>query len=181
MGEAALEQLPVDHIRWFPAAQSPLKPNGPVASNSQRLQMLQLALSSQSGHKIDTWELDREGTSYTVDTLTHLQSLHPNSPLYLIIGADSLASFDRWKDPQRILETCTLAVIARGGHDQPNYEILNEFATPETIDRCRAAQIKMPQIEISSSDLRDRIANEKSIRFQTPHSVEALIRNQSLY
>ncbi|WP_404310739.1 nicotinate (nicotinamide) nucleotide adenylyltransferase [Neorhodopirellula lusitana] len=181
MAEAALDQLPINHVRWIPAATSPLKPNGPLGDNSQRLQMLRLALAGQSGHEIDTWELDQNGVSYTVDTLEHLHAKHPDSPLFLIIGADSLDSFDRWKSPTKILDLCTLAVIARGGHAPPDYSILNDFASEVMIEQCRAAEIKMPQIEVSSSDLRKRIASKRSIRFQTPHPVEVFIRSESLY
>lgn len=181
MAEAALGQLPIDHVRWIPAATSPLKLRGPVASNAQRLQMLQLALSGRQGHQIDTWELDRDEISYTIDTLKHLRSTHPDQPLYLVIGADSLASFGRWKDPVGILEICTLAVIARGGWESPDYDLIRPYGPTDEIAHCRENEIKMPQIEISSSGLRDRVGSHQSIRFQVPHPVEVFIRNENLY
>ncbi|MCM2371155.1 nicotinate (nicotinamide) nucleotide adenylyltransferase [Aporhodopirellula aestuarii] len=181
IAEAALEQLPIDEVRWVPAATSPLKQSGPVASNSQRLAMLQLALSGQGGHVIDTQELDRDGVSYTVMTLEHLRELFPQRRLFLIIGSDSLASFDRWKDPDRILQLGTLAVVARGGMPPPDYSILKDFASPKKIDECVAAEISMPQIEISSRDLRARVLNSRSIRFRVPHAVEAYIHQETLY
>ena len=181
MAEAALQQLPIDHVRWIPAATSPLKPRGPVASNAQRLQMLQLALSGHQGHQIDTWELDRDEISYTIDTLTYLREEHPEQPLYLVIGADSLASFEQWKDPAGILEICTLAVIARGGWELPDYDLIRPHGVADGITRCRENEIKMPQIEISSSELRERVGSHQSIRFQVPHAVEVYIRNENLY
>lgn len=181
MAEAALQQLPVDHVRWIPAATSPLKPGGPVASNAQRLQMLRLALSGYQGHQIDTWELDRDEISYTIDTLKHLRETHPNQPLYLVVGADSLASFPRWKEPTGILDLCTLAVVARGGWDLPDYDRLRPYGSAETIQRVQQNEIKMPQIEISSNELRERVGNQESIRFRIPHPVEVFIRNESLY
>lgn len=137
IAEAALEHLPVDHVRWVPAATSPLKPAGPVASNSQRLSMLRLALAGQSGHVIDTLELDRDGISYTVDTLEDLRAAFPGRPLFLIIGADSLASFAQWEAPERLLQQCVLAVVRRGGVPSPDYSILNGFASAERVDQCR--------------------------------------------
>ncbi|MCC9657173.1 nicotinate (nicotinamide) nucleotide adenylyltransferase [Rhodopirellula halodulae] len=181
MAESALEQLPIEHVRWIPAATSPLKPHGPVASNEQRLQMLRLALSGQEGHVIDDWELQQDGISFTRLTLEHLHQRFPDRPLYLIIGADSLASFDRWRDPERILELCHLAVIARGGQAQPDYSILNAMAAPDRLQTIRESQILMPQIEISSSDLRDRVCSGRSIRFQVPHPVRTLISQEKLY
>lgn len=179
--EAALEQLPIDHVRWMPAATSPLKLSGPIASNSQRLAMLQLALSGQSGHFVDTHELDRAGISYTVDTLEYLQEKFPGRRLLVIVGADSLASFSQWKEPARLLRQCTLAVVRRGGGPPPNYDVLNEFAMAEKVHECRAAEITMPQIEISSSDLRCRVNDGRSIRFRVPHAVAAFIENEHLY
>lgn len=181
MAESALEQLPVDHVRWFPAATSPLKPQGPVASNDQRLHMLRLALDGAVGHQIDSWELDRDTVSYTVDTLRHLNGTHLDRPLYLVIGADSLASFAAWKDPHEILNLCTPAVIVRGGHAPPDFSVLAPFAEPDRIEVIRRSVIDMPQIEVSSSDLRQRVADGKSIRFFTPPEVARWIGSKGLY
>lgn len=181
MAETALEQLPISEVQWIPTATSPLKQDGPLASDSQRLTMLRLALSGRNGHEIDTRELDREGVSYTVETLGELHREHPQRRIYLIIGADSLLSFDRWKAPEQILGLCTLAVVARGGMPPPDYRILRQFASPETIQQCCHAEIQMPVIEISSSDLRERVQQSRSIRFRVPHPVEAHIRHEQLY
>jgi len=181
MAQAGLERLPIDHVRWIPAATSPLKKNGPVASNSQRLTMLQLALSGVPGHVIDTRELERDGISFTVDTLAELHHEFPEHSLYLIIGADSLFLFDEWKDPERILQMATLSVIARGGLPPPDYDVLNEFASKERVTQCLDAEIAMSQIEISSSDLRERVKRFESLRFQVPAAVDAFIRNEGLY
>lgn len=181
VAQAALEQLPIEHVRWFPAATSPLKPAGTVASDGQRLTMLRLALSGQPGHLIDTHELDRDGISYTIDTMEYLRETFPHRRLFLIIGADSLTSFARWKDPEALLRGCTLAVVRRGGQIPPVYDILKEFAAPEKMQECRDAEIVMPQIEISSSDLRQRVGDGRSVRFRVPHAVAAFIENQKLY
>lgn len=179
--EAALEQLPIEHVRWMPAATSPLKQFGPVASNSQRLTMLRLALSGQASHLVDTHELDRGGISYTVDTLEYLSERFPGRRLLVIVGADSLASFSLWKEPVRLLQQCTLAVVRRGGGPPPNYDVLNEFADAAKVRECRAAEIIMPQIEISSSGLRCRVNDGHSIRFRVPHPVAAFIEHEHLY
>ncbi|MBB3208393.1 nicotinate-nucleotide adenylyltransferase [Rhodopirellula rubra] len=181
IAESALEQLPIEEVRWIPAATSPLKESGAVASDSQRLRMLRLALSGQTGHVIDTRELDRDGISFTVDTLEQLSKQFAEQRLFLIIGADSLASFDRWKTPARILELCTLAVVARGGMAPPDYRILDGFASEEKVRQCADAEIAMPVIEISSRDMRDRVKRSRSIRFRVPHAVAAYIRQESLY
>lgn len=181
MAEAAFSQLPVDHVRWFPAATSPLKPGGPVASNDQRWRMLQLAIAGQNGHVADDFELRRDGVSYTVETLRHLREAFPDRPLFLIIGADSLASFDRWREPAEILSLCSVSVIARGGHEPPDDSVLRPFATQQRISEMRNYRVSMPQIEISSRDLRTRIGTGNSIRFQVPHAVAAMIEAERIY
>lgn len=181
IAEAALGSLPIEQVRWMPAATSPLKKNGPVASNLQRLTMLRLALSGVDGHVIDTRELDRDGLSYTVDTLEELTQEFPDRRCYLIIGADSLNTFDQWKQPDRILKMCTLAVVARGGMAPPDYDVLKPFASNAQIADFRNAEIRMPPIEISSQMLRERIRQSKTIRFFVPHPVDAYIRHEGVY
>lgn len=181
IAESALEQLPIRCVHWFPAATSPLKPVGPVATNDQRLQMLRLALSGCCGHSIDSWELDRDEISYTVDTLAYLQSSQPDRKLFLIIGSDSLNSFPRWKDPGQILEMSTLAVVRRGGEPPPNYDVLDPFVTCSIKQSLRYHEIQMPEIELSSFGIREQIRSKRSIRYRVPRSVEIYIRQEKIY
>lgn len=181
MAEAALEQLPVGEVRLIPTATSPLKPDGPTATNEQRLKMLRLALGGAESLLVDSWEIEQEEISYTLTTLKHLATSFPKRQLFLVVGADSLASFDRWHEPTEILQYCTLSVIPRGAHEPPDYSILESLATAQQLKEIRNAEIKMPQIEISSSDLRKRVQSGRSIRFRVPHPVAAMIHNDSIY
>ncbi|MEM6364838.1 MAG: nicotinate (nicotinamide) nucleotide adenylyltransferase [Planctomycetota bacterium] len=181
IAETALEALPVDQIRWMPAATSPLKPEGPVVKDRSRLQMLQLAIGGLDGHVVDDWELKQGDVSYTVETLRHLRDEVPERDLFLIIGADSLASWGQWHEPAEILSLAMPAVVARGGDPPPDYRVLQPFASSDVIDTIRGHEIMMPQIEISSREIRSRIAANRSIRFRVPHPVAALIEAQNLY
>ncbi len=89
----------MDVVRFIPAYRSPLKENAAAATEKQRIEMLQLAIGGHPSFVLDERELRRGGVSYTVDTLRELQSETPDAELYLIMGADSLNDFERWREP----------------------------------------------------------------------------------
>ncbi|MGB1817071.1 MAG: nicotinate-nucleotide adenylyltransferase [Rubripirellula sp.] len=181
IAEAVRETLKLDEIRWIPAAISPLKPGGPVASNEQRRQMVALAISGCSEYLVDDRELNRGDVSFTVDTLQSLTTEFPTAEFFLIMGSDSLASIQQWHQPERLLELATLVVLQRGAEDDIDFNVLSGFAGETQIERIRESQVSMPLIELSSSEIRARVRNGQSIRFRTCRSVEAYIRAEKLY
>ncbi|TWU42319.1 nicotinate (nicotinamide) nucleotide adenylyltransferase [Novipirellula artificiosorum] len=181
IAESAIESLGLDQVRWIPAALSPLKPNGPVASDQDRLEMLRLAISGSEKHVIDDREVRRGDVSYTVDTVVQLQSEFPIDDFYLIIGSDSLATIRQWYQSRKLLEKILLAVVQRGGEEQLDFSVLDRVATPQRIEEIGRHTIKMPVIEISSREIRERVAQGRSIRYRVPRSVEALIDAKNLY
>jgi nicotinate-nucleotide adenylyltransferase len=181
IAQAAIETLRLDQVRWIPAANSPLKPNGPIASDQDRLQMVRLAVSGCEDHVVDDREIKRGDVSYTVDTLEELAGEHPQAELFLIIGSDSLESFPRWYRPDRLLELATPAVVQRGGADQIDFSALAGLADETKLDQISKQVIRMPVIELSSTELRQRVAAGRSIRFKVPRAVEALIEANELY
>ena len=181
IAEAVRETLKLDEIRWIPAAISPLKPGGPVASNEQRRQMVALAISGCSEYLVDDRELNRGDVSFTVDTLQSLTTEFPTAEFFLIMGSDSLASIQQWHQPERLLELATLVVLQRGAEDDIDFNVLSGLASETQIERIRESQVSMPLIELSSSEIRARVRNGQSIRFQTCRSVEAYIRAEKLY
>lgn len=181
IAESALETLSLDQVRWIPAATSPLKRGGPVASDADRLEMLRLAIDGADGHLIDECELTRGEVSYTVDTLMDLHRRFADADFYFIIGSDSLATWRQWRSPQRIMELAHLAVVQRGGEPAADFSPLEGLATQEQIANARRNVIPMPAIELSSSDLRSRIAAGRGIRFRTPRGVEDWILSRGLY
>ena len=154
IAEAALETLALDQIRWIPTATSPLKPDGAQVPAEDRLQMVTLAVSGCEQHLVDDCELRRGQISYTVNTLQALSSQQPEVEWFLIVGADSLTEFRRWRQPERILQLATLAVVGRGRAVPIDWTVLDGLADEETIDRIRRSEIQMPLIELSSTDLR---------------------------
>jgi nicotinate-nucleotide adenylyltransferase len=125
-------------------------------------------------------EIDRGGLSYTVDTLAEIAGEHPQATLYLLMGADSLADLPGWREPKRICELAVPVVAARPGH-AVNFQLLEPLASAERLDQARQAVVTMPQLDLSSHDLRERAARQQSLRFRTPRAVEQYIASHKLY
>ena len=163
IAEAARETLTLDQVRWIPTATSPLKLGGAVASDQ------------------DEREIKRGGVSYTVDTVAELIGEMPDAQFFMIIGSDSLASIPLWHQPNRLLELITPAVVQRGGEDAIDFSVLQGLVDRERIDAIASHVIPMPIIDVSSSELRERVRTGRSIRYRTPLRVEALIHERGLY
>jgi nicotinate-nucleotide adenylyltransferase len=181
IAEAALESLELAEIRWIPTAVSPLKPEGPVASDEHRLQMLRLAVSGCDEYVIDDREIRRGKLSYTVETVEELRAEHPETEIVIIIGSDSLATIPQWRDAERLLRLALPAVVQRGGWEEPDFSVLEGLVDQDRIDRIRHCVIPMPLIEVSSREMRARVAAGRSLRFRTPRAVESLIKAEGIY
>ncbi len=181
IAEAAFESLELTEIRWIPAAMSPLKPRGPTASDAQRLEMLKLAISGCEGYVVDDREIRRGEISYTVDTMEELHQEYPQAEIVMILGSDSLATIRQWRDANRLLNLALPAVVQRGGDEQMDFSVLDGLVAEDRLEAIRSAVIPMPLIEISSRDMRSRVAEGRSIRFRTPRAVEALINAERVY
>ena len=119
--------------------------------------------------------------SYTVETLRDLRAERPDDELFFLMGADSVFDLPNWRSPEEICELATLAVVDRPGQRAIDFDALSDITTPERIDYFRKHIVPMPQLEISSSEIRERVAQKKSIRFQTPRAVEQYIAEEGLY
>ena len=181
IGEAATETLRLDRLLWIPTATQPLKPGGSLATDQQRLEMLRLAIAGREGHVVDDREILREGTSYSVDTVAELKMEMPDAELFLVIGSDSLASIRKWKEPERLSERVTLSVVQRGGEPPIDFQVLDGICDSSRVDQFQKHVLNMPVIEISSSEIRQRIGEGRAVRYRVPHAVESYLRASQLY
>lgn len=161
---AALETVPLDRVLFVPARRSPLKERGPVAAPERRLAMLERATADEPRFSVSRAELDREGPSYTVDTL---EALKGEGRLFLILGADASADLGRWKDPERVRALATLVVARR----------------PGSVGGLPAGAIALdtPLMDISARELRARAAEARSLRYLVPDPVCRYIEEHALY
>jgi nicotinate-nucleotide adenylyltransferase len=181
LAECCREQLSLDRVWFVPTASQPFKRSGPVAEAGQRLDMLRLAIGGHPAFEVSTIELDRGGVSYTVDTLETIHREQPDAELYLLMGADSLADFPTWREPQRICELAIPVAVRRAGAAEPDYVRVASLMSPDRLAIAEKSRVEMPAVDFSASDIRGRVAAGQSIRYRTPRAVEKYIEVQRLY
>ena len=167
---------------FIPAGEPPHKAGHICTSPEHRLAMLQLAIASNPHFTLSRVELDRPGPSYSVDTLRILrEQWGTNRDLYFVIGWDSLEELHNWYDPMGILAQLThLVAVGRPGYaTEQEYTKRLETRLPGITQKLLV--VPVPQIEISSTDLRQRVAEQRPIKYQTPEAVEQYILEHSLY
>lgn len=142
-----------------------------------RLAMCRLAVIGQPGLSVCTEELDRDGTSYTVDTLQALAEIDPSNEFTLIVGADQAMAFGNWREPDRIGQLAEIAIATRVDHDRE--QSISEV-TRATGGKQPVA-IDMPRIDISSSLIRERIYEGHTVAHLVPAGIAELIEEQRLY
>ncbi len=170
--EHAQRILQLDKILFVLNRVSPHKLDREVTPPAIRLQMLEAALGHSPDFCIDTSELDREGPSFTVETLRHFTSTFPETHFTLIFGMDALNSFYRWREPEEILELVEVAVMNRGKEERSE----NAAAWLD-----RVMLIEIPVMDTSSTQVREMVAAEQDIRDLVPPGVAAIIEKEMLY
>jgi nicotinate-nucleotide adenylyltransferase len=180
IAQDAVERLELNRLIFMPAAVSPLKQGKTLTEGRRRLEMLQLAIEGNLRFEVSDMELQRGGVSYTFDTLTRLQAEHPGAGLFFIIGLDSLTELHLWRNIEPLLELCTVVPFARGGEDLTR--ISGQIQLPnEWKNRLLERVIRIHEIEISSSEIRMRLAEGLSIRYLVPPEVEMYIAEHGIY
>jgi nicotinate-nucleotide adenylyltransferase len=181
LAEYCREQCQLDAVWFVPAAEPPHKQRPDLTPAEQRIEMLQLAIGGHEAFSVCTREIERGGVSYTVDTLSELAAEDAGRQLFFLLGADSLVDLPRWREPARICDLALPVVAARPGSPPPDYEPLAGLVSPDRLAEIRRHQVEMPQIGISSRDIRRRVAAGHTIRYQTPRAVEKFIETARLY
>jgi len=166
----AYERLELDKLIFIPTANQPLKQDKPaIAPAEDRLQMVRLLVANDARFEVSETEIERGGLSYTVDTLEALTKERPGDELVLIVGLDAMKSFDQWKDWKRIRLMAGLAVLTRDAAPQTSAEVGT------------ATIVGTRRIDVSSSEIRERLRQGKSVRGFVTESVEAYIAERNLY
>ena len=178
MAEEARVILGLAKVLFVPAGQPWLKGDRAISPAQHRLEMVTRAIASNPFFGLSTVEIENLGPSYTVDTLALLQAqLGAEARLYFILGWDSLAELPRWKEPSRLVRMCQLVAVPRLG-DTPDLASL-EVAIPGISQS--VITLEMDPIGISSSAIRQRLAQGLSIRYLVPEAVEGYIQQHRLY
>jgi nicotinate-nucleotide adenylyltransferase len=181
VADQAREQGRLDQVWFVLSARPPHKQELELTPFERRVEMLALALAGfERDFQINQMEKDRAGPSFTVDTLEQLATLHPEHEWFLILGADSMRDLPQWREPKRIISLSTLLIAERAGFPIGTAE---ELANTLELDRqqLRIEFVAVPIIDFSSRDIRQRIQEDRSIRFLVPKPVEVYIREKRLY
>ena len=169
IAQDAVEQLGLDRLVFLPAGINPHKlQQAPVASPGQRLRMLEAAIAGVARLECDPLELERSGPSYTVDTVETYKSRWPQARLFLLLGEDNLAKLHTWHRIERLRELVEFVYFVRA---------LGAGAASSPQDHLRLER----RIDISSTEIRQRIARGLPIHYLVPESVRALIQSNALY
>ncbi|MBT9163207.1 MAG: Nicotinate-nucleotide adenylyltransferase [Chloroflexi bacterium] len=172
-------KLGLSKVVFIPAGQPWLKADRVITGGEHRLAMLRLAIDSNSYFEVSLAELERSGPSYSVDTVSAMRDEYGSEVrLYFIIGPDALVELHRWKEPVRLAGLCQLIVVRRPNSRREYLEALHPVV-PGISSRVRCVDV--PQIGISSTEIRERVRAGVSIRYLVPPEVERYIYEQELY
>ena len=165
----AAEALGLDAIRFLPAREQPFKIGSATAAPEHRFEMTVRLVAGIPGFSADRSEIDRRGLSYTVDTVAQMAAADPTAELVLLLGADAYALFEQWREPERIRALASVAVLLRGGD------------TPPASASGRVQVLETRRVDISSTELRARVADGRTIRGFMPDAVADYIAEHRLY
>ena len=179
IADEARTYLNLSEVLFLPAGQPWMKSDQPISAAHHRTAMIRLALEGRPYFKLSTIEIEYKGPSYSVDTIVKLraQSEEPFD-CYFIVGWDNLAKIPLWKDPAKLIEMCFLAAVPRPGYDRPDMKKL-EAALPGISKK--VILMDKPRIDISATDIRNRVAHGLSISSLVPPAVENYIKESGLY
>lgn len=170
--------LDLDRMLIVPAGRPPHKHRTEITPAEQRAEMVALGIASNPHFELSRVDVDRPGYSYTVDTLRVLrEQLGPDDVLYFVVGSDSLNDLPEWHRPLDILRLALLVSVSRPG--EPSDHAALERELPGALRR--VVQVSVPQLQISSSDLRRRVAERRPIKYQLPEPVESYVYRHGLY
>ncbi len=168
----AYEQHGLDRVVLIPAAQAPLKPHEVQSTGEDRLAMLREAVEWDDRFVVSDYEITRGGVNYTIDTVRHFWKLHPDDTLYWIIGGEQLPKLQQWGEIGELVSLIEFIFLERPGHE--------ERAHP-AIPGLRLHRCDGHLLEISSTELRDRVRKSLSLDYFVPHKAIVYIREHCLY
>lgn len=179
MAEAARETCGLEKIIFMPSGNPYMKNAASILDGRLRAKMVELAIYDHPRFTLSMLEVEREGATYTCDTLKTLKEMHPEEEYYFILGADSLFSIETWYKPEMIFHDCVIVAACRG--EESLLEIQKK--AEELQDRYGAEIILLPErrIDLSSSEIRERLKAGRSVRYMIPEKVLKYIEDNSLY
>ena len=179
IAEAAYEAYNLDEVLFVPSGVSYMKDQSEILDAKKRVHMTGLAIEDNPHFALSTIEIDRDGNSYSYETLETLRKQNPNTEYFFLVGSDTLFALETWKHPEILLPSCTILVAVRDGVPM---EKMQEHA--KYLEEKFGGSIKLlttPNIEISATDIRNRLAANRDVKYFVPDSVLEFIHKYDLY
>ncbi|MFQ5491440.1 MAG: nicotinate-nucleotide adenylyltransferase [Phycisphaerae bacterium] len=182
IARAVAERLGLERVLFLPSADPPHKQAQQLTNPMHRAEMVKLAVAGDPLFGFDDFDLRRAGPTYTLETVKHFRDeLGPDAALYWIIGADSLQDLASWHRVGELVDTCTLVTAGRSGWDETDLDALVGALSHEQIEKLQSGCVGTPRIDISATDIRQRLRRGLPVRYLLPESVADYIRQQGLY
>jgi nicotinate-nucleotide adenylyltransferase len=175
--QEAYAQLGLDQVLWVPVGDAPHREIEQDPGTEVRFQLVELTVAGDERFQVSRMEIEREGPSYTVDTLRGLKERGPEDELFLILGGDQAENLPRWHEPEEVLGLATIAVFERATASRN--AIIIQLARLRGAERLRF--LDMPRMELSSTLVRRRVAQGKPINYLVPDKVADFIGTENLY
>lgn len=179
LAENAYTQYDLDEVVLLPSGDPPHKTKRHITSAAMRYDMLRLASEGIPYFTISDMEIRRNGYSYSAQTLTELRAQHPDTDYYFIMGGDSIFQIETWYHPEIVMKSCIILAAIRDQVSMTDFEARIAY-----LEKTYGADIRLlnlPDMMLSSSEMRQRVAGGKSIRFMTPDPVIDYIKSNNLY
>ena len=179
----AFEALALDRLVWVPTAQQPFKVGAQSASATDRLTMVRTAIENDPRFEVDAIEIERAGLSFTVDTVEAFARKYRGDELLVLLGADVLATFDKWRTPRRIAELARLAILQRSsdGGTVETAAVVGAIRAVTGTDLPAPLLLDTRRVDLSSTEIRERARAGRSLHGFVPDAVARYIREHALY
>lgn len=179
LAQRAMEEMALDEVWIIPTGCSYMKVNQGVLSGEERFTMASMAVEKHNRMRCLDIEIKRSGYTYSYETLEQLRDEYPSYEFYFIFGADCLFSIENWKHPERIFANCTMIAAARNGESIANMKI--KIRELEQRFDAKIALLQFPNLEISSTEIRERIRLGKSVQYLIPENIISYIKEKGFY
>ena len=178
----ALEKINAQRVIFIPAKRSPHKSERPKVSDNIRIEMISLAIRDESVFELSECELKRSEPSYTIDTIRTFKSKYgQETQLYWLVGADAVKDLGKWYKIKELVDLCDIAVVFRAGFKKPDFSHLQGLLRPSDIEKLLQSVISAPLIDISSSEIKQKLAQNEDISQMVAPQIKDYILKNNLY
>ncbi len=176
--QTVYDNFDVDRVVIMPLGNAPHKEMKGVSA-LDRYEMAKRAVCDNTALAVSAMEIERQGKTYTVDTVAEIKKINPKMTVYFVMGADEILSIDYWKEPERLLKMCSVIAVTRPGFDKKR--VMEKTESVREKYGCEIYFLEVPALDISSSDIRDRLREGKSAKYLLPDQTLRYIEDNHLY